>query len=114
MRRVKTTAIAACTVTFTLVATPALAAPYPVPNAKTELLAAIDATNAAASYQYLDNSLGWTAAFTLAGQYQQVTVGEQRVFNGVGNYTGSTGRRRRSRRRSRVRTTWTTSPCSGN
>jgi hypothetical protein len=83
---VKTTAIAACTVTFTLVATPALAAPYPVPNAKTELLAAIDATNAAASYQYLDNSLGWTAAFTLAGQYQQVTVGEQRVFNGVGNY----------------------------
>ena len=86
MRRVKTTAIAACTVTFTLVATPALAAPYPVPNAKTELLAAIDATNAAASYQYLDNSLGWTAAFTLAGQYQQVTVGEQRVFNGVGNY----------------------------
>ena len=86
MRRVKTTAIAACTVTFTLVATPALAAPYPVPNAKTELLAAIDATNAAASYQYLDNSLGWTAAFTLAGQYQQVTVGEQRVVHGVGNY----------------------------
>ena len=46
----------------------------------TELLAAIDATNAAASYQYLDNSLGWTAAFTLAGQYQQVTVGRLDVL----------------------------------
>ena len=87
VRSVKIYAIAGGTVALSLVAAPAFAAPYPVPDAKNELVAAIAATNAAPSYQYLDNNLGWTAAYNAAGQYQQVTTAdEQRVFNGVGNY----------------------------
>ncbi len=53
-----------------LTCTPAMAAPYPVPNAKTEIQAAVDATNAAPSYQYRRNDLGWTSAYNSAGQYQ--------------------------------------------
>ena len=69
-----------------LTCTPAMAAPYPVPNAKTEIQAAVDATNAAPSYQYRRNDLGWTSAYNAAGQYQSVDVDEQRVFDGVGNF----------------------------
>ena len=61
VRSVKIYAIAGGTVALSLVAAPAFAAPYPVPDAKNELVAAIAATNAAPSYQYLDNNLGWTA-----------------------------------------------------
>ena len=74
------------TATLTLVGAPAVAAPYPVPNAKAEIEAAVSATNAAPSYQYRRNELGWTAVFNTAGQYQQRTTQEQRVFNGVGNF----------------------------
>ena len=56
MRSVKIHAIAGGTVALSLVAAPAFAAPYPVPDAKNELVAAIAATNAAPSYQYLDNN----------------------------------------------------------
>jgi hypothetical protein len=86
VRNVNTHVIVGSALALTLVAAPAFAAPYPVPNAKTEIQAAVDATNAAPSYQYRDNSLGWTSAYNSAGQYQSVDVAEQRVFNGVGNF----------------------------
>ncbi len=79
-------AIIGTTVVLALLGTPAVAAPYPVPDAKSELLASVTATNAAPSYQYRDNNLGWTSAYNAVGQYQEIDVDEQRVFDGIGNF----------------------------
>lgn len=60
-----------------LIASPAVAAPIPVPQAEIELAAAVAATNAASTYRYASSYLGETAAWNAAGYYMYALDGRE-------------------------------------